>query len=229
VKGVSLAETNADSGASKRPVRPLPRARYDAKRRDIIDIAARLYAVRGYHATSIDDLVEATGLRRGGLYHYIDGKHDLLVAIHGRFIDPLLETARGIVAEGLAPEIALGRLAHALMSAIATYQDHVTVFLNDWRAITEEPGWCRIHQARQEFESIVESVLSEGCAAGVFTIGEIRLATMAFLGMINYSYQWYDAHGPLTPDELAHELATIFLSGVLSPPARLIAAEGAAA
>jgi AcrR family transcriptional regulator len=72
------------SGTSERPgKRPggaNSAAKYDARRLELIDIAARVFARKGYHATSIDDLVEATGLKRGGLYHYITGKEDLLIA-----------------------------------------------------------------------------------------------------------------------------------------------------
>jgi TetR/AcrR family transcriptional regulator, cholesterol catabolism regulator len=64
------------------------------RRREIVDVGAKAFAEHGFHATTIDQLVEATGLQRGGLYHYIDGKLDLLIAIHERFIEPLLEEAR---------------------------------------------------------------------------------------------------------------------------------------
>ena len=70
------------------------RERYEGRRQEVADIAARVFAERGYDATSIDDLVEATGLQRGGLYHYMEGKKDLLIRIHGRFIEPLLAESR---------------------------------------------------------------------------------------------------------------------------------------
>jgi AcrR family transcriptional regulator len=53
------------------PKSPALRERYDARQRDVIDACARVFAERGYDGTSVDDLVAATGLARGGLYHYI--------------------------------------------------------------------------------------------------------------------------------------------------------------
>jgi AcrR family transcriptional regulator len=199
---------------AKRPERPRSRARYDAKRQDVVDIAARVFAQRGYHGTSIDDLVEATGLQRGGLYHYMDGKEDLLIAIHERFIEPLLENARVIVAEDLPADEALRRLAHALMNDIANYRDQVTVFLHEWRAITPGPAWRRVRTARREFEQIIESVLVRGQETGIFAIDDARLTSLAFLGMINYSYTWFDAKGAHTPDDIGEHFAKIFLSGI---------------
>ncbi len=40
--------------------------------------AARLFAEKGYHGTSVGDLAEALGVRKGSLYSQIDAKEDLL-------------------------------------------------------------------------------------------------------------------------------------------------------
>ena len=198
----------------KGPSRPGSRDRYERRRQEVIDIAARVFAQRGYHATTIDDLVEATGLQRGGLYHYIDGKLDLLIAIHERFIEPLLVEARRIAAGDEPADVKLRALAGALMRDIADYRDQVTVFLHEWRALTATPAWTDIRRARREFEQIIVDVLIDGRDRGVFAFEDARLTLLAFLGMVNYSYQWYDARVGSGPSAIADQFADIFLSGI---------------
>jgi AcrR family transcriptional regulator len=198
----------------KRPSRPRSRDRYERRRQEVIDIAARVFAQRGYHATTIDDLVEATGLQRGGLYHYIDGKLDLLIAIHERFIEPLLAEARRIAAGDEPADVKLRALAGALMRDIADYRDQVTVFLHEWRALVATPAWTDIRRARREFEQIIVDVLVDGRDRGVFAFEDARLTLLAFLGMVNYSYQWYDARVRAGPNAIADQFADIFLSGI---------------
>jgi hypothetical protein len=41
-----------------------------------------------------------------------------------------------------------------------------------------------------------------------------RVATYALFGMMNWMYTWYDPSGPVSPDDLAGQFATIFLRGV---------------
>lgn len=217
-RGGDASPTATRRRASRRPENPKSAARYDAKRQEVIDIAARVFAEQGYHATSIDDLVEATGLQRGGLYYYIDGKQELLLAIHERFIEPLLATAREIVAEGLPVDETLRLLAHALMQDIANYRDQVTVFLHEWRVLRTTPEWRHVHQARREFEEVIESVLARGEQEGLFEVSELRLTTYAFLGMFNYAYTWFDPHGARTPEEIAERFVGIFLGGVTLRP-----------
>lgn len=46
---------------------------------EVLDRAARTFWARGYEATSMNDLVEATGLHRGSLYAAFDGKRGLFL------------------------------------------------------------------------------------------------------------------------------------------------------
>ncbi|MEA2278378.1 MAG: TetR/AcrR family transcriptional regulator, cholesterol catabolism regulator [Solirubrobacteraceae bacterium] len=204
------APRSTDGGTRKQR----SRERYDERRQEVVDIAARVFADRGYHATSIDDLVRATGLQRGGLYHYMDGKKDLLIRIHERFIDPLLAEAQEIVARGEPPEATLRALAQALMHDIASYRDQVTVFLNEWRIIEHEPEWAAIRNARKAFETLVGDVLKRGQEEGVFAIKDRRIALLGFFGMFNYSYQWFKPGGRGKPEDIADQFCDIFLDGI---------------
>jgi TetR/AcrR family transcriptional regulator, cholesterol catabolism regulator len=202
------------AGAAPEEPRKRTRQRYDERRQEVVDTAARVFAERGYHATSIDDLVEATGLKRGGLYHYMDGKKELLIRIHERFIDPLLEDAQEVVRRGEGPEETLRLLARALMHDIAAYRDQVTVFLHEWRIIENDPEWTDIRKARKAFEACVDDTLKRGQEEGVFKMKDRRIALLGFLGMINYSYQWYQPGGRGKPEDIADQFCDIFLDGI---------------
>jgi AcrR family transcriptional regulator len=198
----------------RQPARERSRQRYAQRRTEVVDTAARIFAARGFHGTSIEDLVEATGLQRGGLYHYMDGKLDLLIAIHERFIDPLLANAREVSERDEPADVQLRELARILMRDIADYHDQVTVFLHEWRAIESDPAWKDIRVARQEFEQIVSDVLERGRDEGIFDFEDSRLTLLGFLGMINYSYQWFDPKGRVSPATIADRFTDIFLSGI---------------
>jgi AcrR family transcriptional regulator len=217
-KTQQVTKTRAgDAATAKAPTtepKKRSRERYDERRQEVVDTAARVFAERGFHATSIDDLVEATGLKRGGLYHYMDGKKELLIRIHERFIDPLLEEAQEIVRRGEPPEETLRLLARALMHDIAAYRDQVTVFLHEWRIIENDPEWAAIRKARKAFETCVGDTLKRGQDEGVFVMEDRRIALLGFLGMINYSYQWYQPGGRGRPEDIADQFCNIFLDGI---------------
>lgn len=80
-------------------------------RRSILDSARRLFAERGYGAVTNKDVAAAAGITTGALYHYVDSKLDLYVAVHrdmqrrvyGRFVeavesaDSFLEQLDGVL------------------------------------------------------------------------------------------------------------------------------------
>jgi AcrR family transcriptional regulator len=199
---------------TNKPVGESSRTRYEERRQEVVDIAARVFAEKGYHATSIDDLVSATGLQRGGLYHYMSSKKDLLLDIHKRFIEPVLEEAHKISMADEPPDVVLCMLCRASLRSIERFRDQVTVFLHEWRAIQDDPRWRDIRGSRKEFENIIMGVLKRGCEEGLFSIPDLPVATYAFLGMINYTYQWFDPKGRVSAEELADQMCDIFITGI---------------
>lgn len=190
--------------------------RYEQRRTEIVDIASHLFAEQGYHATSMQDLTDAVGLQRGALYHYIAAKKDLLYLIHDRFIHPLLEEFHAIEQREESPEVALRAIAHALMRTIHGKRDQVTVFLAEWRVIRGDEAWTDVRASRREVESVVERLFRRGVDEGVFALSNVRVATLGFLGMINWGYTWVDPDGAWSAEFLADQFCDIYLYGVVA-------------
>ncbi len=66
-------------------------ARGAATRDQILDAAAGLIHLRGYHATSLDDVLRESGVGKGNFYYYFKSKEDLGYAIIDRVIRGFLE------------------------------------------------------------------------------------------------------------------------------------------
>jgi len=56
----------------------------DARRQAILDTAERLFYERGYEHTSVQDVLDALNLSKGGFYHHFESKLSLLEAISGQ-------------------------------------------------------------------------------------------------------------------------------------------------
>ena len=185
------------------PTRPALRARYDARRREVVATAARLFAERGYDGTSMAELTEATGLAAGGLYHYIEGKDGLLIAICDELLEPLLERAREIVAAEAPPVGQLRELVGAWVAHVVEHRDHMLVFTQERQAIESEDRWRRVRSQRRAFEQILDEVLARGEADGSMSFADRSLSLLALLGMVNYTAQWVRPGGRLSAAEIA--------------------------
>jgi AcrR family transcriptional regulator len=193
------------------PTRPALRERYERRRREVIASAARLFAERGYQATSMSELTEATGLAAGGLYHYIESKDQLLISICDELLDPLLERAREIVAEGAPPERQLRELLHAWLSHIASHRDHMLVFAQERHVIEREPQWRRVRGQRKAFEKLLDDVLARGERDGSMRFDDRGFTLLTLLGMVNYTPQWLKPRGRLSPEQIADGYCDLIL------------------
>ena len=59
----------------------ITRARADARRRQILDAALGCFARQGFHKTTMQDVVEHSGLSPGSIYCHFSGKQDIIVAL----------------------------------------------------------------------------------------------------------------------------------------------------
>jgi AcrR family transcriptional regulator len=196
------------------PTRPALRLRHDAKLRDLVDTAAALFAEHGYHATSIENLLSATGLTRGGLYHYIDGKHDLLIAVQRELLEPLLDRARTALEETDDPETQLRAVTRIWVQHVETHRNHMVVFNAERRTVETDPRWAEIVAARNEFENLLAGIFARGEQAGLFAVEDGSLARLALLGMVNHMPSWYRPGGRLTAAEVADRFCDVLLSGI---------------
>src|SRR3954469_2756673 len=99
--------------------------------------AARLFAEKGYHGTSIGDLAEAMGVQKGSLYAHIDSKADLLWEVAREGATAFHDGLDAVPEEAAAAEkIRLALRAH--LRVVAEQLDVATVFIREWRYLEGE-------------------------------------------------------------------------------------------
>jgi TetR/AcrR family transcriptional regulator, cholesterol catabolism regulator len=189
--------------ATAPPTRPALRRRYDRRQERVLQVAAELFAERGYDATSMTDLSEATGLAAGGLYHYIGSKKQLLFRICDELMEPLLEEARAIVSTDLPSEEQLRALLRAWLEHIARHRHHMMVFQQERHLIERDPQWRTVRRQRKDFELILDGVLGRCERDGVLRFPDRALALRALLGMVNHTASWLRPRGRLSPEQIA--------------------------
>jgi AcrR family transcriptional regulator len=201
------------------PKSPTLRRKYDSRQREVLDACAHAFAERGYHGTSIDDLIEATGLARGGLYHYIGSKSEALIRILDDLMGPLLERATAVVTGPEAPPTATARLralTRVWMRQVESHRDHVLVFEKERAVLREGPSWDAIRRDRETFEDLLRKVLDDGIDTGEFSAADPSLVSLALLGMVNHAALWFVPGGRLDADGVADGFVALVLDGVRS-------------
>jgi AcrR family transcriptional regulator len=173
--------------------------------------AARLFAERGYHGTSIGDLADALGVQKATLYAHIESKQDLLYETMREGADAF-HAALDAIPEQLSAVEKIQLALRGHLRVVAEQLDVATVFVQEWRYLEGERRE-EIVAERRRYEERIRALFREGRE-----LGELRTdlddstAALLMLSAANWAYTWLQP-GRDT-DELADRFFALLIDGV---------------
>ncbi len=190
-----------------------------ARRRQVVDEAARLFDERGYHATSMEDIAATVGVRKPTLYHYFSSKEEILHSIHEEFIGLLLERQERRARIPMPARQMLLEMMADILELMETHRGHVRVFFEHHRELAA-PAHAEIAAKRSRYEAFARELIERGIREGDLRADlDARLVTLAMFGMCNWAYQWYRPSGPLRAREVAYIFWDTLVHGIGTPTA----------
>jgi AcrR family transcriptional regulator len=181
------------------------------RRDELTRTAARLFAERGFHGTSMGDLAQALGVQKGSLYSLTGSKQELLFqtmregarAFHAA-LDAVPERAPA------AERVRLALRGH--LRVVSEQIDVATVFTREWRYLEGEHRE-QVLAERRRYEERFRALFREGVEAGELRSDlDAGAAALLVLSAANWAYTW------LTPgrdtDELADRFTAILVDGI---------------
>lgn len=126
------------------PRHPEPEAQVKASRRsrreEILEIAIALFAARGYHGVSMDEIGTAAGVTGPALYHHFAGKEAMLAAALGPASERCLAGGRATVeANAGDPRAALAALVDYHVELALASPEVIALQLHDLERLPQEP------------------------------------------------------------------------------------------
>ncbi len=189
---------------------------YDARLEHLLTTAARVFAAKGYHPTTMRDLARATGMSLAGMYHYVSGKDELLFLVQQRCFTRVLDGAARAVADAADPS---ERVVHFIRHHVTFFAEH----MSEMKVLSHEAE-CLTDARRAEVDRLKRRYveLLRGLIASLEPHGNGRrdpsVTAYALFGMMNWIYNWYDPGGSIPPRALADHFSGVFLHGVAPSP-----------
>ena len=191
----------------------LQTSRHDQKLEFILRSAARIFAAKSYHSTSMRDISRATNVSLAGLYHYCRSKEELLFLIQDNCFGRVLERLEKQLQEVDDPVARLGIFIENHLSFFAANMAEMKVLSHEAESLrgdlhthvsTRKDNYTRL--ARKILQEVQESTKNSKPV-------DLTVATYALFGMMNWIYNWYDPQGKLKVHDLAQHLTQLFLDG----------------
>jgi AcrR family transcriptional regulator len=195
----------------------MPRSPHDKKLDALLADAARVFAERGYHETSMRDLARATGMSLSGLYYYVESKEELLYLIQSRNFEAVLLGLQRELDEVAEPVERLARF-------IDNHLDYFASHMAEMKVLSHEAGslggeyLARVNEVKRGYTRMLMDILADVERTYGPAHANRRVAAYALFGMMNWIYNWYDPLGDVGVELLGQSICRLFLGGYVGLP-----------
>ena len=182
----------------------------------IIDAALEVFRQKGYANARMADIAKRAGVSYGLVYHYFGSKEGLLFAVLERSTRGIVERLRQVCESGSRDPLERFKLL---------LRTHLSLILDTYRKearilFLDEEHLIRISKEFQVdilnmYRSQLQTLQSQG-----YIDKKRNVIALAFniLGVINWHLRWYKPGGVMSLDDVADEMLSFVLHGLLVPP-----------
>jgi len=192
-----------------------PRARRHDRQRDaILKAAARLFRDRGFADTGMRDIAAAADISAANLYHYFNGKDELLFYCQDRALDRMLAATKDANA---AATSAAERLRLIFVAHVQTLLDDVEGAAAHLHTESLPPARrAALVKKRDRYEQALRRVIADGVRRGELIDTDPAIVTRAMLGAMNWTVTWFRPDGADTSAQVADVISRFLVRGVAS-------------
>ncbi len=218
-RGTSASQQGADEpkravGKKKAQVSPSPE-----RRRELLGIAADVFAEQGYNATTVRKIADAAGMLAGSLYYHFDSKESMLEEILRTFLTELWDGYDTVLQAQLGPRETLEALVTESFREIDRHRAAVAIYQKESRHLVAQRRFQYLSDSQQRFEKAWLTTLERGVAEGVFRDDlDIRLAYRFVRDTVWVAASWYRPGGGHSPEEIARQYLSMVLDGISVRP-----------
>jgi AcrR family transcriptional regulator len=154
----------------------------EERQHEILEAALRIFVRKGYADTRMDDIVEATGLSKGAIYHHFASKHELFVALIEHWMDQFAPVMR--------PEAHESKASADILRVVARFAVMLFKRNPDW--FLAEPEIWSMANRDKEINSLAtklyarilkefEVIIDRGIRYGEFRDVNVRLVALSIM------------------------------------------------
>ena len=190
------------------------------RRQEILEIAARLFAKRGFDGVSVREIADAAGIMGGSLYHHFASKKEIYLEVHSA----ALKRAADVVRAAFEPlEDPWERLEAAVAAHLALQLAPQSITLHLMSDLSSMTGEMRVEIIRQrdDFEMIYRRLIA---VLPLRPEVDPEIYRLSLVSLINTVPLWYRT-GRLTTDLIATQISQIFRSAKAAPQPAISRAE----
>jgi AcrR family transcriptional regulator len=188
------------------------------RKRQILDRAAEVFAVKGVASTTVRQIADAVGVYSGTLYHYFPSKEAIVVEIIREYFHDLQRLFDAVRAGNQDPLPRLEALVLAALEAGIRHPHATRIWQNEPDYMQERMNESGLGSAGVDLEEAWSETIGRGVAAGVFRDDvDPHVFRMLIRNAVWMTSQWYQPSDEHPVEKMAADVVTVFVDGFRRP------------
>lgn len=192
--------------------------RYNQRRKEVLQAAARTFNRRGFHLATLDDVADELGVTKPALYYYARSKEELLFACGQMALEALSKAIDDSRRQNIPGLERLGQF----------FRLYAEIICGDFGRclVLTEPGDLSPKSRRENISGrrtinhAVREIIRDGIADGSIRICDDRSLAIAMFDAFNGIARWHAPRGTLSLSDVAEQYLEIFEKGVAAGQGR---------
>lgn len=197
----------ADRRLGRPPTRDDPRAQ-------ILLQAAKLFAEKGYAASSLNELAAAMNYSKGAIYNYFASKQEIYDAIIIFTLTGLYDASATAIDPHAPPATQLRAFMVAHAQFLADNYDSFVTMLVSFSGMANTELKDDALKLRDAHERLLRGIIAAGIADGSFRAADPATVGRAVLSLLSWMVRWFKPDGRKTAEQVADEYCDLMLHGL---------------
>ncbi len=194
------------------------RREYLNRRADILSAAEKVFAAKGFYASSMDEIAKRAEFGTGSLYKYFKGKTDLYFSLIDEKVEEITRLVRAELGKDKPLIDKIESMLHLQLSFIQRNRDFFKIYISErnrfeW-TIKDDLG-RGVHEKFMGYIHDLEEVMRQGIERGQFKAMDPRDMAHGLVGIVNsFVFEWLMSPKPYSLVSKTPVIVDIFFQGV---------------
>ena len=187
----------------------------NTRRAELLQIAAGLFAEKGFKNTTVRDIADSAGILSGSLYHHFDSKESMVDEILKTFQEELFASYDEVLASDDDARTKIERAVRLSFEAIDRHRHEVAIFQNEADYLGGFERFSYLAERNAQSRNVWMTLLTEGVETGALRPDiDVTLTYRFIRDTVWVAVKWYRPGGGHTHDQIADQYLTILLDGI---------------
>jgi TetR/AcrR family transcriptional regulator, cholesterol catabolism regulator len=188
------------------------------RHRQILAVAARLFARKGVAATTVREIADEVGILSGSLYHHFESKEAMVDEILAPFLKDLRAGYRAVLASQADPRTRLADLIITSLQVVEAHPHATEIYQSDVNYLAQFERFGYLKAAARDVRKTWLDVIKAGVAAGSFRADlDPGICYRLMRDAIWLSVRWFRPSREYPVSRFASDCTALFIDGVATP------------